>query len=174
MDTTVEGDVLAPGSYAVDRVGGLFFPTRRIHADGGPIADLGRYSALWIYFGRGQRIRLADGRDWRMTAVRHGGGLSPVVADERGMRVAQAFSGVGNYGITLSDVAYSLNPARGGRGRSNGWLLTHHEDTVATFTRHPHAMVLHEPVHVGVGLLGLLLALFSIPGEGGLGIPPPH
>ncbi|MDX1689394.1 MAG: hypothetical protein R3290_00085 [Acidimicrobiia bacterium] len=174
MDTSVGGDVLADGAYVVARVGGLFFPLRRVEDDDhATVADLGRYSSLAIYFGRGQRVRLSDGREWRITAVRHGGGLSPVVADEGGRRVAQAVRGVGNYGITTASSAYSFDPAEGGRGRARRWLLTHHEATHAAFSRRPHTAIVHEPIPTGVGLLGLLLALFGIPGEGGLGLPRP-
>jgi hypothetical protein len=174
MEISIGRGVLAPGTYVSARVGGLFFPFHRIEGDGGAVADLGRYSALSIYFGRGQRVRLVDGREWRVTAVRHGGGLSPVVADEHGRRVAQAFPGIGNYSLTAADIAYTMNPAEGGRGRANRWLLTRHDETHALVSRRPHAVIADQPVSVGIGLLAFLLALTGIPGEGDLGVPNPY
>ncbi|HSG80437.1 MAG TPA: hypothetical protein VLD62_12720 [Acidimicrobiia bacterium] len=174
MEISSGKGVLVPGTYVSARIGALFFPFHRIEGDGGAVADLGRYSAFSIYFGRGQRVRLSDGRDWRVTALRHGGGLSPVVADEQGRRVAQAFAGIGNYGLDTADLAYTLDPAVAGRGRSNRWLLTRHDETHALVSRRPHTVIARQQIPMGVGLLAFLLALTGIPGESDLGVPNPY
>ena len=162
---------LEPGTYEVGRARRARFPIHRVVGRDGPVADLGRYSALWIYFGPGQRARLADGREWRVTATRYGGGLSTLIVDEARRRVAQAFPGIGNYHLDVVDGGYVLNPAEGGRGRANRWLIDDGDAVLATVSRRPHRLVVDREIPLGVGLLALLLALTGIPGEGDLGVP---
>lgn len=164
--------MLPAGDAAVERVGWVGFPIWRLSGERGPLADLGRFSALNTFFLRGQRVGLPDGRRLRITAVELGGTLRMVVADENRRRLSMASAGIGDYAIDGPDFAYRLNPASGGMGRAAAWDLHAHEHLVARFTRRPLTIAASEEVPLAAALLGLVLVQFGIPGEGDLGVPP--
>lgn len=162
------------GRLAVRRVRLLRFPAYRLSTEQGLEVDLGRYSALNIYFfGPGQRIALPWQARWRLTSIPRGSSLAAVVANEEHRRLAMATPGAvaGRYGINGRDYAFTLNPAEAPWGRARLWDLSAGEDVVAHFARHPFGGVCHSPVPLPVVLLGLLLARFGIPGENELRVP---
>ena len=61
-----------------------------VEADGRRVAAIGRYSALNIFFGWGQRIRLADGTRWRLRTMGTSASIRPTILNAEGQRVAQA------------------------------------------------------------------------------------
>lgn len=179
-ETTILGGVARPGSpryvlpgqAEVRRAQLLGFPAHCLIQEGHPIASLGRYSFLSIYFGRGQRIELPDGRRWRLWAMGSGGSISPVVTNSEGLRVSQAGLRHRHYGINGRDYAYELIPGEAVRiGRSGLWTLTRHEDYIAHFTRRPRRVTVLEPVPLPAVLLSFVLMDFGIPGEHAPRIP---
>jgi len=163
--------MLPAGAATLERAGWIGFPIWRFAGEQGPIATLGRFSALNTFFLRGQRVELAGGRRLRITAVELGGMLRVVVADEHRRRLAMASAGTRNYAIDGLDFAFWLNPASGGRGRAAAWDLHDSDGPAARFTRRPVVVSADRPIPVPAVLLGLLLVQFGIPGEGDLGVP---
>jgi hypothetical protein len=167
---------LAPvvgGAVTVERDRLLRFPAYRLVATGLEVR-LGRYSALSIYFGRGQRIDLPGDIRWRLVAIERGSHLCPVVVDRARGRLAVAAASAGSYGINGRDYAYTLNPAEAGWGRPRCWDLWSGEGTQARLTRHPFVAECLGPVPLPALLLALLLTRFGIPGEGERFLPEMH
>jgi hypothetical protein len=142
-----------------------------LRAESGLLVKMGRYSALNIYFGWGQRIELPGGPTWRIIAVQRGPMLHPVVVNEARQRLAMASAWIGNYGLNGRDYAYTLNPAETRVGRAGRWDLFHGEVRVARFTRRPFGAACEQPLPLPAVLLGLLLTRLSIPGEGERHLP---
>jgi len=159
------------GAAAVRRARFLRFPAFELTTEDGLRVEIGRFSALNIYFGRGQRLDLPWGERWRLTAVEHGAMLRPVVLNEARRRMAMAAAGTGNYGINGRDYAYTLNPAEARMGRAGRWDLFAGEDRLASFTRRPFGARCEQPLPLPAVLLGLLLTRLSIPGEGYSHVP---
>ncbi|MBP1632196.1 MAG: hypothetical protein H6Q11_484 [Acidobacteria bacterium] len=160
------------GRVSVHRARFARFPAFELQADGGLKVEMGRYSALNIYFGWGQRLVLPTGPAWRVIAVQKGSMLHPVVLNETRQRLAMASPWVGNYGINGRDYAYTLNPAEAARfGRSGRWDLFRGEDRVASFTRRPFGADCGQPLPLPAVLLALLLTRLSIPGEADMQLP---
>jgi hypothetical protein len=153
----------------------VLFPAFELRAEDGLLVKMGRYSALNIYFGWGQRIELPWGAVWRMVSVQKGPMLHPVVVNRSRRRLAMASAGIGNYGLNGRNYAYTLNPAEAARiGRPGRWDLFCGEDRVARFTRRPFGAVCERPLPLPALLLGLLLTRLSIPGEGEKHLPELH
>jgi hypothetical protein len=159
------------GTVAVRRSHLLGFPTFELRAEKELRVGMGRYSALNIYFGIGQKIVLPSGERWRLTAIEQGSGLRPVVATREHRRLAMASAGVGNYGINGRDWAYTLNPAEAGWGRASRWDLFVGDEPAARFTRRPLEAVCEHAVPLPALLLALLLTRMGIPGEGDMHVP---
>ncbi len=159
------------GPVAVYRARPLGFPAFELCTDDGLRVRMGRYSALNIYFGWGQRLDLPWGARWRLTAIEQGSMLRPVVVNENRRRMAMAAAWIGNYGINGRDYAYTLNPAEARLGRAGRWDLFAGEELVAHFTRRPLGAVCEQPLPLPAVLLGLLLTRLSVPGEGEAHVP---
>ena len=165
---------LVVGAVTVRRARLLRFPSYLLRTEQGLEVALARYGALNIFFfGRGQKIGLPWGEQWRQTAAARGSGLVPVLVNGARRRLVMAAAGAaaGNYGITGRDYAYTLNPAEGGFGRARLWDLYAGEDPVARLTRRPFGAFCAEPVPLPAVLLALLLVRFGIPGEGSRFVP---
>jgi hypothetical protein len=168
-------------SLTVERRGRFRFPVHRIVTDtGGLVAETGWRSWLTIYFGRGQRIRLADGTRWKLTSIEYGGALCPVVADTSNKRVAMANPGTEDvagtrssthYALTGADWGYTLSAAEAAMGRPRRWVLVEHEIEMAVVTSRPNRIEPNGPVPLGAALLSLLLARFGMPADADLGAP---
>jgi hypothetical protein len=152
------------GRAEVEKASERGFPRYRLVADRvGGLAEIGRYSWFAIYLGKGQRIVLPSGAEWRLRAVGFGSAICPVIVDEDRRKVAQAFPGTKNYGINGPDYAYVLYSAM--RRRGNDWLLRHHETDSARFTRRPRNVEAVEPVPVAAVLLSFVVMQFGVPGD---------
>jgi hypothetical protein len=159
------------GAVAVHRGRLLRFPAFELETEDGWRVGMGRFSALNIYFGWGQRLDLPWGTRWRLTAVEQGSLLRPVVINEARQRLAMAAAGIGNYGINGRDYAYTLNPAETRLGRARRWDLFAGEERAARFTRRPFGAWCEHPLPLPAVLLGLLLTRLSVPGEGEMHLP---
>lgn len=160
------------GTVSVQRASLVLFPAFELQAEGGLLVRMGRYSALNVFFGRGQKLLVPSGATWRITAVERGSRLHPIVVNERRQRMAVAAAWIGNYGINGRDYAYTLNPAEAARfGRPGRWDLFSGEERAARFTRRPFGAVCEQPLPLPALLLGLLLTRLSIPGEGDMHLP---
>ena len=154
------------GPARLRRVAPWGFPAAALVGDGETIALLGRMGWFRIYFGRGQRIELADGTRWTLTSVTTGGTISPVILDSSGRRVTQAGWRHGTYGINGRDYAAVLHPTdTRGFGRANRWMLSDDDGEVAIVGRSPLSVVPRRPVHLGAALIAFALVRFGLPEE---------
>ena len=163
---------LLTGEAAVHRANRLRFPAYRLVANGTTVASLGRYSFFNIFFGRGQKIVLADRTIWRLRAVGIGPNICPLITNEEGQRVSQAMLRTGSYGIHGRRYGYVLKPNEApGLGRENNWVLFRHDQELARFTRRPRQLDTAEPIPLAAALLGFVVLDFGIPGEDAPRIP---
>jgi hypothetical protein len=157
---------LLDGPARLRRVAPWGFPAAALTGNGETIALIGRMGWFRIYFGRGQRIELADGTRWTLTSVTTGGTISPVILDASGRRVTQAGFRHGTYGINGRDYAAVLHPAdTTGLGRANRWMISDDDGEVAIIVRSPLSVIPRRPVHVGAVLIAFALVRFGLPEE---------
>jgi hypothetical protein len=143
--------------------------------DDGVVALLGRMGWFRIYFGRGQRIELADGTKWTLTSIATGGAISPLIVDGSGRRVTLAGMRHGTYGINGRDYAAVLVPADASTfGRSNRWMLGDETGDLAVIQRSPLSVTAQRPVHLGAVLIALALVRFGLPEESSPRMAPFH
>lgn len=167
-----DGNRLITAPAGVRRVRALGFPTYEMVVEGAVEASLGRFSFLNIYFGRGQRIELADRTRWRLGAVGIGPNICPLIRNEERARVSQAMLRVGSYGINGRGYGYVLKPDEAPRwGRENRWVLLDRDGALAHFTRHPRTVVPIGPIPLATALLAFVLMEFGLPGEDAPRIP---
>ena len=149
------------------------FPAYELVVGDTTVARLGRFGWWRIYFGRGQRIELADGTSWRLRAIDSADAICPVIVNTENKKVALAAPFHGVYGLNGADWSYVLYPAKKrGFTRPNHWILRHHEDDVAVVSNSPTGVEASEPVPLGAVFLSFVLTRYAIPGESGLGVPP--
>lgn len=142
------------------------FPAFEVKADGRRVAAIGRYSALNIFFGWGQRIRLADGSRWRLRTMGTAANIRPTIVNSEGQRVAQASQRIGTYGITGKEWGYVLLPNEATKlVRPQHWTLAQLDDHVAQLTRRPRRVITSEPVPLAAILLAFALIDLGIVGE---------
>ncbi len=154
------------GPAVFRRISPWGFPAATLSADGTTYALLGRMGWFRIYFGRGQRIELADGTRWTLTARTTGGTISPVILDRSGRKVTQAGFRHGTYGLNGRDYACVLHPAdTRGFGRANRWMLSNDDGELARVTRSPLQVLASRPVHLGAVLMSFALVKFGLPEE---------
>ena len=160
------------GPAVLRRVSPWGFPATALSAGGTTLALLGRIGWFRIYFGRGQRIELADGTRWTLTSRVAGGTIDPVILDESGRMVARAGLRYGTYGLNGRDYACVLHPTDSrGFGRANRWMLSNDEGALATFTRSPLLVSAQRPVHIGAVLMSFALVKFGLPEESAPVVP---
>jgi hypothetical protein len=119
-----------------------------------------------MFFGRGRRVQLVDGTEWRIKARTAGPYIVPVIKAPTGFVATSGPLGGRNfYGINGKSFAYVLVPL--GRVRLIGdvnWSMRRHGIEVATVdpTRVIHTI---EPIPVAAALMALTLITHGIPGE---------
>ena len=154
------------GPAELRRISPWGFPTAALSAQGTTLALLGRMGWFRIYFGRGQRIELADGTRWTLTSRTTGGTIGPVILDQSGRKVTQAGFRHGTYGLNGRDYACVLHPAdTRGFGRANRWMLSNDDGELAVVTRSPLQVSARRPVHLGAVLMSFALVRFGLPEE---------
>ena len=160
LRTDVEGPIF------LRRIGRSGFPTHELVAAGRTVARLGRDGPLRLFFGRGRRVQLVDGTDWRIKATSAGPYIVPIIKSRTGLIASSGpLGGHRCYGINGKEFGFVLIPL--GRTRmlgQVGWLLRRHEDEVATIDT---AQVMHtnEPVPIAAALMAFALIDHGIPGE---------
>ena len=160
MPTDVEGPIaLRP----VSRSG---FPTHELIAAGATIARLGRDGSLRIFFGRGRRVELVDGTEWRIKATTVGPYIVPVISARTGLVATSGpVGGRRCYGINGRHFGFVLTPlGRVRLLRGVGWLMRRHQDEVATIDT-TDVMQTNEPVPIAAALMAFTLIDHGIPGE---------
>ena len=73
------------GSGRFRSVSRFGFPTEELIGDDGLIAQFGRDGSMRIFFGKGRRVRLADGTEWRIKAVEEGRHIVPMIRSAAGL-----------------------------------------------------------------------------------------
>jgi hypothetical protein len=156
----------AQGSLEIIPAKGFGFPWGRLLGqDGRLVAEVGRYSALNIFLGRGQRIRLADGTRWRVRSAPWHRYVCPRVVDGDRRRLATSAPGPGDYRVTCRERAFTLIPAEKRPGRARVWELIEFDESVARIRRNPYQAEIAEPVPLQAVVLSFALAAFGVMGE---------
>lgn len=153
------------GEFRLSPRGGFGFPWVDLMHGDESLASLGRFGALRVFLGRGQKIRLPDGRLWRLKARRWRRHVCPVLVDETGRRLADSAPGIGDYAITCKDCAYTLIPAEDRPGRARQWQLVHFGEPVADVRRNPYRAVVSEPIPLPALLMAWGLTGLGVMGE---------
>lgn len=160
LTTDVEGPI------SLRRISRSGFPTHELIAACRTIARLGRDGTLRLFFGRGRRVQLVDGTEWRIKATTAGPYIVPIIKARTGMVATSGpLAGDHCYGINGKHFGYVLVPLGPIRlfGRVD-WLMRRHEDEVATIDS---ARVIHtnEPIPIAAALMAFALIDHGIPGE---------
>jgi hypothetical protein len=154
------------GRAAVRRVGRVRFPVFELVQNDVVLASMGRTGSIKVFFGRGQRIELADGSQWRLISLGRGGAICPAILDDGKRKIALSSVLEGGYGINGKTYGFTLYPGERKRfSRENRWILRCYEDEIATVTRYPSAIDASAPVHLGAVLLAFTLARYGVLGE---------
>lgn len=153
------------GDYHLEPRGRLGFPWAALVGPEGPVAEVGRYSALNIFLGRGQRIGLPEGVHWRLRSAPWSRFVCPRVVDGAGLRLAISAPGHGNYAITCRDRGFTLIPAERRPGRPRAWQLLEFDEPVAAIRRNPYVASVTRPVPLQAVLLSFALSAFGVMGE---------
>ena len=111
------------GRYRLEPARRPGFPWAHLEGPGGVIAAVGRFSALNLFLGRGQRIRTIDGEAWRLRGVSWQRFVCPAVFNQAGLKLATSVPDQGSYAITCRDRGFALLPAEHRPGRPRRWEL---------------------------------------------------
>jgi hypothetical protein len=122
---------------------------------------------MWIFFGRGRRIRFADMAEWRIRATTSGRHIVPYVTSDAGrLAISGPLYADRSYGINGRDYGYTLIPTgRGGIRRAPLWILQHHETEIARIDDVEGVIDAVAAVPVAAALLAFTLITHGIPGE---------
>ena len=119
-----------------------------------------------MFFGRGRRVQLVDGTEWRIKAMTAGPYIVPIIKARTGIVATSGpLGGRRCYGINGKHFGFVLVPL--GPIRLLGqvaWLIRRHEDEVATIDA-AHVMNANEPVPIAAALMAFTLIDHGIPGE---------
>lgn len=150
------------------RVGRLRFPAEELVGEDGLIAQLGRDSSLNVFFGRGRRVRLADGTEWRIKSVTSGRHIVPIILSPAGtIATSGPLYAKRSYGINGKDYAFTLIPlSQAGWGRSIQWALQRHETQIASLKSDMIDAL--QPIPVAGVIMAFTLITHGIPGEADL------
>lgn len=160
-------DGLLVGTLRMLRRGGFGFPQYELLDDGTRVAALGRDSSLSIMMGRGRRVLLANGAEWRIKGVSSGPYIVPVVRARDGT-VARSgpLTGRRIYGIVGADFANTVFPLnRAGLMQSQHWGIRDREVDVGRIDQGTGLLEADQPIHVAAVLLAFTVIEHGIPGE---------
>lgn len=160
------------GSASIRRVGRISFPVYVLDATQPPertFAQLGRDGWFRLYFGRGRRVELPDGKPWRIHSVETAGQLLPIVTCPDGKLAVSVSMGARSYGIHGRDFAYSLYRSEPGVLGRSAWILREHETELARFgAGGVHA---ERPIPLAAALLGFTLIKHGVPSDAAPSVP---
>lgn len=147
--------------------GGLGFPWATLDGPDGTLAEVGRYSAVNLFLLRGQRIRLPDGKTWRLKGVSWHQFVCPMLVDADGTKLATSAPGHGNhnYAVTCRDRGFSFIPTEKRPGRPRLWELVEFGEPIASIRRNPYEADIDVPIPLPAVLMGFALAAFGVMGE---------
>lgn len=129
------------------------------------VAEVGRYSLLNVFLGRGQRVRLPDGRQWRVKSIGWHRYVCPVVLGPEGRGLAISAPGHDSYAIDAPGRGLTMQPAESRPGRPRKWTLRERDEEIGRLERNPFLAELYVPAPLSAVLLGFVLAAFGILGE---------
>lgn len=165
------------GTVSVKHTGLFGFPRSVLVADdlaedANIIASLGRDGWFRTFYGRGRKVELSDGTNWRISGTTSAGSVVPVVKDKTGkLAIAQAH-GQRCYALDGPDYTYNLYPL-GTKGLDkNAWSLRE-RDTEVAFLR-AGTVTTHQPIPLAALLLCFTLIKYGVLGEHDLGVPEFH
>ena len=119
-----------------------------------------------MFFGRGRRVQLVEGIDWRIQAKTAGPFIVPIIKAPTGLvATSSPVGGRHCYGINGKHFGYVLVPL--GRVRLIGdldWSMRRYDVEVATVDP-MHVIHTKEPIPVAAALMALTLITHGIPGE---------
>ncbi len=154
------------GAYQLEPTGRPGFPWAVLHGSEGAVVEVGRFSFINLFLGRGQRIRLPDGTQWRLRSANWHRFVCPMLVDSEGRRLATSAPGQGIYAVTCRDRGFTLIPAEQRKGRPRRWELVEYDEPVAAVRRNPYeAVVSDDPVPLSAVLMSFMLAAFGVMGE---------
>jgi len=170
MDTVATSPGMIMGAVRMRRTGWLSFPFEELAGPDGPVARLGRDSALGIFFGTGRRVLLTNGIEWRIKAASLGRHIVPVIRSKTGtVAFAGPLGARRSYGITGKDFGLNLVPlGKVGLRRTPRWGLLEHETRVATVDDRTRVLTAVEPIPLAAALMAFTLITHGIPGEADL------
>jgi len=158
------------GTIQLRRCGVGRFPVEELVCNDEMIAQLGRDSSLWIFFGRGRRVRLADGTEWRIKSTTSGRYIVPLIRSEAGtIAISGPLYAKRSYGINGKDYAYTLiSQGATGIRRPAQWSLRRHETEIAVLEDRDRIIRTVEPIPIEAALMAFTLMTHGIPGEADL------
>lgn len=166
----MEGSQSLMGSYRLVPAAQVGFPWAELTGPEGVVASLGRFSALNVFIGRGQRIELPGGRRWRLKSVAWSRFVCPVLV-EGDKKLATSAPGPGSYAITCRDRGFTLVAAEHRPGRPRRWDLAEGAELVGAVRRHPFEAVIDRPAPLPAVLMAFGLAVLGVMGERELAAP---
>lgn len=119
-----------------------------------------------MFFGRGRRVQLIDGTEWRIKATTVGPYIVPIIKARNGLVATSGpLGGRHCYGINGKHFGFVLIPLGPIRLFSqDAWLMRRHEDEVATIDA-AHVMHTNEPIPIAAAVMAFTLIDHGIPGE---------
>lgn len=173
-----ESTAYLTGSGRFRHVSRFGFPTDEFVGEDGPLAQLGRDGSMRIFFGKGRRIRLTDGTEWRIKAATSGRHIVPVIESATGtLAISSPLFAKRSYGINGRGYGLALVPLGKIGIRTPGlWVLRRHEEEVAAIDYHERQIHAPGPIAVAAAILAFTLITHGIPGEADLvpGRDPGH
>lgn len=151
-------------------IGGFGFPTHELVSAETRIAKLGRDGSLKIFFGKGRRVVLADGAEWRIKAGTMGRHIVPLIKSAEGtVAFAGPLPGKRNYGITGADFAYNIVPlGKVGLMTPGLWGIRDRQDEIGRLFQKPARIEVAQPFPTAAALLAFTLVTHGVPGENDL------
>ena len=160
-------DGLLVGTSRLHRRGGFGFPQYELRNGGRRVAALGRDSSLNIMLGRGRKVVLENGVEWRIKAATSGPYIVPVVKSAGGTVARSGLRGGHRvYGIDGLDFAYTVFPLnRAGLLHSQHWGIRVRNVDVGRIDQGAGIVDSTEPIPIAAVLLAFTLIEHGIPGE---------
>lgn len=158
------------GSARLQRVGRKGFPTEELVEQDRTLARLGRDGSMRIFFGKGRRVQLADGTEWRIKAATSGRHIVPVIQSPTGtVAISAPLFAKRSYGINGHGYGLALIPLGKTGMRTPGlWVIRRHEEEIAAIDYHERTIHAPEPLAVAAAIMAFTLITHGIPGEADL------